>query len=166
MKLDQKDRCPENSGNCPVLLLQRHAMTRVLIVERDPMLDLPPRTSCIREVLESAGYMVTALQSTCEVIPFLRGSGDRVDVVALAMLQRVSRLRSVDLVKEMCRIPEFREIGKILVFPTMADRGEYVQMYGAQGYASFEPQLYRTLAVNEQNLHALNDAIAALQGDG
>jgi hypothetical protein len=139
-------------------------MAHVVVVERDLMLGERSGATSIQEALESAGHTVTVLPTTAGVIPFLRSAGERVDVVALAMLQRDSSMRSFDVVKEMCRIPELRELGKILVFPMMADPREQEQMYGARGYASFEPQLHRTVAVNEQNLLALEEAISVVQG--
>jgi CheY-like chemotaxis protein len=133
-------------------------MAHLLVVESQ----LDGRPS-IQEVLESAGHKVTLLQSLSEVMPFLRQASDRIDIVALAVLQPGGP-RSFDVVKEMCRIPEFRELGKVLVFPTMAQPDEQEKMYGAKGYASFEPQLHKTIAVNERTLFALNEVISVLQG--
>jgi hypothetical protein len=140
-------------------------MAHLLVVERDPVPHLRPRTCSIREVLESTGHRVTVLQSTSEVIPFLREAGEPIDGVVLSMLQQASSTRSFDVVKELCRISDVRELAKILVFPPTADRREHEQMYGERGYASYEPQLHRTVAVSESNLSALTDAISFLETD-
>lgn len=138
-------------------------MAHVLVVERDPTLGGEHRSPSIQGALERAGHKVTALQSTAEVIPYLREAGGCIDAVALSMLQREPSTWSFDVAKEMCRTPGLQELGKILAFPLMATRQEMEQMYGEKGYATFGPQLPRTIAVNESNLLALDAALSVLR---